>query len=119
MTVAQLEAQILNQLGFAGTAILSDLTPDMLLEKLNQAAEQVANDVPLLRRDAYVTLTSGTGEYALPSDVLSIEHNAAEIVDTSVVTTTDTSAGTPVYVSNVGDYTTTEIVADWSQYTLP
>ena len=93
MTVTQLEAQILNQLGFAGTAILSDLTPDMLLAKLNQAAEQVANDVPLLQRIATITLTSTVGEYALPIDVLEIQHNGAEIVTITAPVVTSTPTG--------------------------
>ena len=56
MTVTQLEAQILNQLGFAGTAILSDLTPDMLLATLNQAASQICTDVPILHRVASIAM---------------------------------------------------------------
>jgi hypothetical protein len=80
MTVAQLEAEFKQQMGFAGTAVISDLTDAMLLSKLNQAAAQVCNDVPLLHRVATIAMTTAVAEYALPSDVLSISHNSVEII---------------------------------------
>ena len=93
MTVNDLRAEIKAQLGFSQQATLSRLTDDMLLAKLNQAAEQVANDVPLLQRIATIPLTSTVGEYALPIDVLEIQHNGAEIITITAPVVTSTPTG--------------------------